>query len=206
MQQLAQNDDNEFSSLTNAIMKAYDGDPYAFEILYESYKKPLGKRLMNLTGNEEVAFEIYQETLFRMWIWLSKRRHISAPTLGYFERTLYCIARNLAFDHLRHIKNFEFVSLPESEPNGPKEYALAGRLSQAGHEERVCEMLYLRQALACMSPQYRTCLLLQVEWGYSQREIAESLAISETTVSSNVSRGYKQLHTICLEMKKGEQE
>ena len=47
------------------------------------------------------------------------------------------------------------------------------------------------------------CVLLQDVWGYSQREIAETLAISEKAVSSNVSRGHKQLRTAYQNMANG---
>jgi DNA-directed RNA polymerase specialized sigma24 family protein len=40
---------------------------------------------------------------------------------------------------------------------------------------------------------YRFCFVLQVIYGYSQQEIADSLGISKKTVSSNVLRGRKQL-------------
>ena len=90
------------------------------------------------------------------------------------------------------------MSLPENEPNEPKEYELYThpRLSEAGHEEKVCDQLLIEAALAMMSAQYRECVLLQDDWGLTQREIASKLGISASTVSSNVSRGYKQLREI----------
>jgi hypothetical protein len=54
-----------------------------------------------------------------------------------------------------------------------------------------------------VSPQYRVCVLLQNVWGYSQREIAETLKITEKAVSSNVSRGHKQLRMAYQNMANG---
>ena len=62
----------------------------------------------------------------------------------------------------------------------------------AGPEEQVAESEHIRQALAKVSLQYRSCLLLQLVADFSQRQIAASLNISEKSVSVYVSRGCEQ--------------
>jgi RNA polymerase sigma-70 factor (ECF subfamily) len=184
--------------LTEAVDKAQARDHAAFERLYEHYKIPVWRRLFYLVGNKESAYDLFQETFLHVWKSLPKK-----PPEAAFEPWLYRIAKNLAIDYLRHANQLTFLPLPESESDEPKEYAFFGLLSFAGHEERVCETICIQQALECMSLQYRMCLLLQDVWGYSQREIAESLAISEKAVSSNVSRGRKQLRVAYQNMANG---
>jgi RNA polymerase sigma-70 factor (ECF subfamily) len=184
--------------LAEAIEKAQARDHAAFERLYEHYRIPLWRRLFYLIGNKESAYDLFQEAFLRVWKSLPEKR-----AEVQFEPWLYRIAKNLAIDYLRSTKQLTFLSLPESESDEPKEYALFGLLSSAGHEESICEMMCIQQALERMSPQYRVCVLLQDVWGYSQHEIAESLAISEKTVSSNVSRGHKQLHMAYRNMANG---
>jgi RNA polymerase sigma factor (sigma-70 family) len=58
--------------------------------------------------------------------------------------------------------------------------------------------------LAQLAPQSRTCLLLQLVAGFSQREIAESLGISEKSVSAYVSRGREQFRRAYSRMKGAE--
>src|SRR5438876_626658 len=70
--------------------------------------------------------------------------------------------------------------------------AAVEHLSVAGPEEQANESECIKLTLAKLSPQSRVCLLLQLVAGFSQREIAESLGISEKSVSAYVSRGKEQ--------------
>ena len=47
-------------------------------------------------------------------------------------------------------------------------------------------------AMAQLTPKYRICLLLQLEGGFSQREIAHLLHLTEKSVSVYVSRGREE--------------
>jgi RNA polymerase sigma-70 factor, ECF subfamily len=192
-------------TLAEVVARACEGDREAFARLYMRYKKPLGKRLMALVNDQETAYDLYQETFIRIWENRRKLRRIPFTTIvERFEPWLYRIARNLAVDYLRHSRKFTFLSYEEDisdegifEPPTP---GLAKYLGIPGHEDQVCDLLCLKEALAKMSPKYRTCLLLQVHWGYSQQEIAKVLEISAEAVSTNVSRGYRQLRTIYMNM------
>jgi RNA polymerase sigma-70 factor (ECF subfamily) len=171
-----------------------------FAMLYDYYQEPLGKRLRNLVGDKETAVDLYQETFLRAWVHFSQPEVDPQEIVQRFEPWIYSVAKNLAFDYYRSKRRIDFLPLPESEPNGSKEYALSARLSVTGHEDLVCDLLCLEEALAAMSPQYRVCLMLQVQWGYSQLEIGRALGISVKAVSTNVSRGFTQLRKIYKEM------
>lgn len=172
-------------------VRAYQRDRDAFAWLYEYYQKPLGKYLMLLVSDRETARDLYQETFVRLWQHISNVNNIPYIDMHErFRRLLYRIARNLAIDYLRHTRKIEFLPLPEETSQKFK------LLSMEGHEEQVCEQIPIEEALAAMSPQYRICWLLQVQWKYTQREIAEALGISEKAVSTNVMRAYKQLRKI----------
>ncbi|MDQ2714222.1 MAG: RNA polymerase sigma factor [Chloroflexota bacterium] len=192
--------------LKEIVERACAKDRLAFGSLYELYKEPLGKRLAYLIGDKDVAYELYQEMFIHFW----KRLPIPPPL--NFEAWLYRIARNAAFDYLRHVKRLEFLPLLEQEDAGSSGYPNGETLSETGFEERVCELICIQQALMKMSPQYRICVLLQDLWGYSQQEIAASLGIRESAVSANISRGHKQLRAAYWKMmheqpalRKGEQ-
>lgn len=184
--------------LRETVERACTKDRLAFSSLYEHYKDPLGKRLAYLIGDKDIAYELYQELFISFW------KRLPMPPPLNFEAWLYRIARNLAFDYLRRVKRLEFSPLPEQEISESGASPLSDPLGTMGHEERVCEMMCVQQALAEMSPQYRICVLLQDLWGYSQHEIAESLGISESTVSANVSRGHKQLRVAYRNMMNAE--
>lgn len=176
--------DEAHTLLLKTVQRAYENDRDAFSDLYMNYKKPLGSYLMTLVNNEEVAKEIYQETFTRAWKHLSEVRNPS-----HFKPWLYTIAKNIAIDHLRRETGHTVLSFPESV-----------QYSHAGHEVYICNKIILAQALSQMSPRYRECVVLQMQWGYSQKDIAKALQISEKAVSSNVSRGFQQLRGIYKDM------
>lgn len=183
--------EKEGSLSATIIVRVQARDREAFELLYEQYRKPLWRRLLYLVNNQEVAEELFQETFLRVWK--------SAPTRSLavdFDRWVYRIAKNLAIDYLRSTAHHTWLPLPEQEAERGSEGPLPEQLYTVGPEEHICARSSLQQALAQMSPQYRVCVLLQDVWGYAQKEIAESLGISEKTVSSNISRGHKQLRML----------
>lgn len=177
-------------------MACNESNRAAFAILYERYKGPLGKYLLGLVGNQEIAYELYQDTFIR--VWGAFKQYISVPDdiKDNFDRWLYSIAKHIAIDFIRRHKKFDFEPLPEDEPDGYKRHSLLAYASVDGHEDRVCDKVLIEKALAAMSPQYRVCMLLQVHWGLRQWEIAEMLGIREKTVSTNVKRGYRQFREI----------
>src|SRR6266496_5497797 len=182
--------------LAGAVADAQAGNDEAFTWLFEYYRGSLGKHLYYLvSGDWNTAYDLYQDSFIIVYVQFKKGTFIPD-----FQPWLYRVATNLAIDYLRHKKKIMFVPLPESETDDPEEYALFGLLSEDGPEERVCEVDCIRRALAEMSLQYRTCVLLQDLCGYSQKEIAELLSITEKAVSSNVSRGRKQLREAYLRM------
>jgi RNA polymerase sigma factor (sigma-70 family) len=65
-----------------------------------------------------------------------------------------------------------------------------------GPEMQTGEVECVRQILAQLGPQARSCLLLQLYAGFSQREIAQALNISEKSVSAYVSRGREQFRRL----------
>jgi RNA polymerase sigma factor (sigma-70 family) len=56
----------------------------------------------------------------------------------------------------------------------------------------VGEAQQVAAVLAQLTPKYRVCLLLQLEGGFSQREIAQMLHLTEKSVSVYVSRGREE--------------
>ncbi len=175
------------ASLAEMVRRAQARDHAAFENLYEHFKTSIWHRLTFLVGERDVVNDLFQETFLRAWNGLPATR----PDLQ-FGPWLKRIAANTAIDYLRHdakIEVFPFMDLDQ------EEYELmlphvAG--PEAGVSEREC----IEQALAAMLPRYRVCVLLQDQWGFSQREIAQLLSITEKCVSSYISRGRVQLRQI----------
>ncbi len=97
--------------------------------------------------------------------------------------------------HLRRARLIRWL------PWGAPETSMAGaHLSLVDPEEQVGQSEWVRLTLAQLSAKYRTCLLLQLEGGFSQREIAQMLGITEKSVSSSISRGRQQFRQAYLRL------
>ena len=132
-----------------------------------------------MVGNDEEGRDLAQETFIKVWQQLAK-----VHDEAHFDTWLYRIATNTALDHLRRRKS-RWPSWKHSE-------AETASMHMAGPEEQVEEAELIKLALARLSPQYRACLLLQYVAGFTQREIALSLNLSEKSISIYISRGCEQ--------------
>ncbi|HET7641250.1 MAG TPA: RNA polymerase sigma factor, partial [Ktedonobacteraceae bacterium] len=162
-------------SLVAMVELARHGDARGFTALFQYFNGPICTYLVRLVGNDELGRDLAQETFLRAWQ--------SLPDLRgelHFKAWLYRIATNVARSHLRHERIIQWLPWTESDQHF------------AGPEERAGEVECVQQALRRLTPQCRTCLLLQLVAGFSQREIAALLAISEKSVSAYVSRGREQ--------------
>jgi len=186
--------DSSLSQVVNGhearIRQAREGDESAFAALVRDLYAPLCTYLARLVGNDELGQDLAQETLIRAWTSLPELREEQ-----YFKAWLYRIATNLARSQLRRARLIRWLSWTQTE----KEASSA--LHIQGPEERVSEADLLQTVLARLSPQYRTCLLLQVIAGFSQCEIAHLLGISEKSVGSNVCRGREQFRRLYASLK-----
>jgi len=165
------------------IEQAQSGDRYAFTSLFQRYHPQICTYLGRLVENEEWGRDLAQETFFQAWQQLPHLRDALS-----FEAWLYRIATNLAHSSRRRERLVRW--LPWIEQSGEGE--IPQRLKLDGPEEQVSKNDCMRLALAQVSPQNRTCLLLQVVAGFSQREIAGIMGISQKCVSAYVSRGREQ--------------
>src|SRR5579885_2037406 len=150
------------TALGELVQRAQHGEHAAFAALFERYNAPLCRYLVRLVGNVEIGHDLAQDTFLKAWR--------SLPTLRDGERFsswLYQIATNLARSHARRARLIHW--LPWS---GPLE-------STAGSSR-------------LERPERRACVLLALEGGFTHREIARLLGISEKSVNTYLSRGCQQ--------------
>ncbi len=80
------------------LLRLRDGEPIAFELLYNKYKGRLAKNLYKLLKSWEEVEEVLQELFVRVW---DNRRKIDPQKS--FQAYLYRIANNLVYDYYRKI-------------------------------------------------------------------------------------------------------
>lgn len=174
------------ASLAEMVERARIGDAQGFTALFQHFNGPICTYLARLVGNDELGRDLAQETFLLAWK--------NLPRLQgelHFKAWLYRIATNVARSHMRHERLIRWLPWVERD-NLP---------NVTGPEERVSEMECVEQALTYLAPQCRTCLLLQLVGGFSQREVATMLGISEKSVGAYVFRGREQFRTAYRRLK-----
>jgi len=167
--------------------------------LVECYQYRLTRYLLYLTGRQELAEDLFQETWLRVL-----ERGSQFDGRSRFESWLFSIARNLTMDHFRKKKMISLdAPVGESAAHGsaagahepsfaatladedsPSPFELAARGEDAAR---------LAQALVLLAPIYREVLVLRFQEQLSLQEVSRVTGAPVPTVSSRLRRGLEAL-------------
>jgi RNA polymerase sigma-70 factor (ECF subfamily) len=176
-----------------SVERARIGDQNAFRCLFDFYYGQICTYLAHLISNTEVGHDLAQETFLRAWKGLQK---VQGEIV--FRPWLYRIATNVARSYLQRerliswLPWFDYARSPQAITSTTFE-----------PEALLEEQEMIAEILATLPQQCRSCLLLQHVAGFSQREIASILNISEKSVSAYVSRGREQFRRTYRRLKEG---
>ncbi|MBI2190491.1 MAG: sigma-70 family RNA polymerase sigma factor [Planctomycetes bacterium] len=171
------------------IERVQHGDAEAFEILVQTYEPRLLAFLAKTTGSPDMAEEVAQETLVKLFF----KAHTFRFRCSLF--TWICeIALHTFFDlrkqRRRWLKKHQVADLgepcraPDHSP-GPAEKA-----------ERFEVDEIVRSAIAQLSPDHQMVILLREIQGASYDEIATVMNCSVGTIESRLFRARQKLRTI----------
>ena len=179
------------------IRAVVDGNTNAFEDLVLEYQKQVYHIALKMTGSEEDAFDISQETFLKAYRSIATFRGEAG-----FGSWLYRMASNLCIDFLRR-KNrrgeVQAVSLDEEEEGRrPRElpdlsYEPQSRLEKKELREKV------QAGLRRLPEEQRLILVLRDVEGFSYQEIADALRIELGTVKSRIYRARAHLARLLTE-------
>jgi len=132
------------------------GDKAAFEMLYESMKKPLLTIILRITKDLTLSEDILQELFLKIYF--------NPPENAIYSRAYLCrMARNLAIDNVRKKKTE--TGLEETE-------------HQSWHpQETLAESIDIENALLVLSDRDRDIVTLYINGGLKFREIADIMEI-----------------------------
>ena len=179
---------NSMESETSAIARGLRRrDPDLLDRLIEQYQHRLLRYLMYLSGNRELAEDLFQET----WIRVLERGH-QYDGRHEFCTWLYAVARNLTIDYLRKKSPVSLDGLMDDEDKMPFEPADERPLAwevMAQHEqaERVSA------ALVGIPAEYRETVVLRFHEGLPLEEIARVTGTKLGTVKSRLYRALDML-------------
>ncbi len=169
-----------------------DGNTNAFEDLVLEYQKQVYHITLKMTGSEEDAFDLSQETFLKAYRSLSAFRGESS-----FGSWLYRMAANLCIDFLRKNKRGGVVVSLDEEEEGKR----PPELPDLSYEpQRALEKKELREkvraGLEQLPHEQRLILVLRDVEGLSYQEICDTLKIELGTVKSRIYRARAHLARI----------
>jgi len=172
-----------------AVERAQSGDSDAFRLLVEQHSRAVFRLAFRMTGNEQDAEDVVQETFLRAYRQLDKYEARSS-----FSTWLYRIASNYSLDLIRMRKRHEdkrergkaeerdiLQTLPVNSP-GPDRIGYSSQV-----QERVNE------ALNELSAQERTAFVLRHFEGMSIDEIGEALGTGTNATKHSIFRAVQKL-------------
>jgi RNA polymerase sigma-70 factor (ECF subfamily) len=176
--------ESEASAIARGLRRR---DPDLLDRLIEQYQHRLFRYLVYLSGNRELAEDLFQET----WIRVLERGH-QYDGKHEFSTWLYAVARNLTIDYLRTKRPFSLDGLMEDEEHAPLEPAdprpMAWEVVQQ-HEQAE----RISAALVSIPAEYRETVVLRFQEGLALDEIATITGTKLGTVKSRLYRGLNML-------------
>ena len=151
-----------------------------FSALADAVAPELYRYALWLTRDPTVSQDLVQETLLRGWRSLDSLRDE-----GSAKRWLITILRRenaRRFERIRP-EEVDLDSLGDSDPH------------LAYHDEDP-EIMDVRRAIAMLDPDYREPLVMQVLMGFSTKEIAEAMDLTQGAVLTRLFRARRKLREI----------
>ncbi|MEZ5312199.1 MAG: sigma-70 family RNA polymerase sigma factor [Thermoanaerobaculia bacterium] len=174
------------------LAAAARGDEEAFRTLVERHQDRIVRLCERILGDREEARDGAQEVFLRVY-----RHAADAEPRGRLFTWLYRIALNHCFNRLRRRKIVRFFSFERAGQDGSEEsVTLDPADGRPGAEADLMtreRWRATRRVIDALPEGQRAVLLLARFEGLSQREIAETLGITEGAVESRLVRAMRRL-------------
>jgi RNA polymerase sigma-70 factor (ECF subfamily) len=181
------------SDIEPGALAAAAGDEAAFAELAERYRRELQVHCYRLLGSFDEAEDLVQETLLRAW-----RRRSTFRGRSTFRAWLYAIATNACLDVLKRRPRASTQSAPLPVADVPWLQPYPDRLLEgiAPSEEEPEAALVAKEtielafiaAIQLLPPRQRVVLIARDVLGWSARETAALLEVTEAAVNSALQR------------------
>lgn len=189
-------EDYRISTDQQLIEWVLNGDPIAFEHLFNRYRDSIHQLYMQRTfGNLDDANDLLQETFVK--VFLNLRRYNDHFTFGQW---IYTIARNTFIDYTRRRRD-DTISI-DNMGEGSNISASLGGPTPEEHLITHQSQAQLEHFLEKMTPRYRQLIELRFFKEYSYEEIAVQLALPMGTVKTQIHRAREQFCRFIVESNK----
>jgi RNA polymerase sigma-70 factor (ECF subfamily) len=143
--------------------------------LFEQYHEAIFAYLYRMLNDRETAHDLTQETFLQVF-----RTRDRLAGVENKRAWLYRIATNLALNAIKRRQRFTWLPWRKVDEGND--------LNQPDPTKQVGQDLLVKQVLRQLPPDYRAPLLLYSHDGFSVREVAEALNLSEGAVKTRLHR------------------
>jgi len=170
------------------VEKVIRGETECFDLLVERYRSKVQSLVYNHVRQSETAQDLTQDIFFKVFRKLDKFKGESK-----FSSWLYRIAVNECIDYIRSHKKKAEESLELAFEKGFEVLDTSEYSDVQGRHERKVERQLVQKALATLTPEMRSVIVLKVYEERTFEEISEILSIPTSTVKSRL---YKALENL----------
>ncbi|MGO9641887.1 MAG: RNA polymerase sigma factor [Candidatus Acidiferrales bacterium] len=181
-------------SEADAIRLAQQGDPEAFERIYQLHNRRVYALCLRMVGNTAEAEDLAQEAFLQLFRKIGTFRGESA-----FSTWLHRLSVNVVLMKLRK-KSLPETSLeeqtePDEETGGPRKDVGGPDLLLTGSVDRV----NLQRAIEQLPPGYKSVFVLHDIQGYEHNEIAQIMSCSIGNSKSQLHKARMRLRELLQE-------
>jgi RNA polymerase sigma-70 factor (ECF subfamily) len=171
------------------VAQALAGDRDAFRVLVERHSRTLFRLAYRMTGNEQDAEEVVQDTFLRAY-----RRLDRFESRANFGTWLYRIAVNCSLD-LKRKRRPEMEHREAEDPEGSEVVAQVASVAPAPDRLLLSAEVggRVQKALGELSPMERAAFLLRHFEGLSIEEIGQTLGLRTSATKNTVFRAVRKL-------------
>lgn len=153
-----------------------------FEAFVHQHERQILNYLWRMTGDEQTAFDLSQETFLRAWQHFTKISEYERPRAWLFH-----VASNLAISHLRQ------------QPGAIADASMLDEDASATNSDPMMHFVesdLVRQILHALPPRRRAALILCEVYGFTAEEVGQVLGMTTNAVKMALSRGREQFRQI----------
>jgi RNA polymerase sigma-70 factor (ECF subfamily) len=176
------------------VLEVLGGEANAYALLVRHYERPIFNLMVRMTGSQEDALDLAQETFLRAYEKLD-----GFKTSTRFFPWLYAIGLNLARDFLRK-KKLDTVWIENVSEASP------GMCVGPNQEREVLDRLdavRVAEAMGRLPVEYREAIILRYKEELPMKDIAKALDVSVSGAKMRVSRGLGKLRDLVAEAEAG---
>ncbi len=183
------------------VLAAQRGDREAFRTLFERYHRRAYALAVGVVRNQEDALDVVQDAFIKAHKHLDRFEGNSS-----FYTWLYRIVMNLAIDHLRKHRRARPVELDEAHlgqaaDEGLLSQVLGGNPGRALMDKEI--RARLDAALALLSENHRSVLVMRELDGLSYEEMAKVMSCSKGTIMSRLFHARKNMQRQLVDLVDG---